>query len=119
MERVTLCSNSEAGFQFLGWTIEKGSDLRVFLAKGSCTGCALHKNTLLSCTGLGALDRLSVAQTVRSPPAMQETQVQSLCEEYPLENGMATHSSILAWRISWTEKPGGLESMELQRVRHI
>ena len=49
---------------------------------------------------------------------MQETQVRSLDQEDPLEKGMATHSSILAWRIPWTEKPGGLQTMGLQRVRH-
>ena len=48
----------------------------------------------------------------------QETQVQSLSQEDPLGEGMAAHSSILAWRISWTEKPGRLQSMGLQRVRH-
>ena len=48
---------------------------------------------------------------VKNPPAMQETQVQSLGEEDPLEEGMVTHSSILAWRIPWTEKPGRLQSM--------
>ena len=47
---------------------------------------------------------------------MQETQVQSLSQEDALEKGMATHSSILAWRIPWTEEPGGLQSMELKRV---
>ena len=47
---------------------------------------------------------------------MQETWVQSLGQEDPLEEAMATHSNILAWRIPWTEKPGGLHSMELQRV---
>ena len=52
-----------------------------------------------------------MAQTVKHPPAMQETQVRSLCLEDPLEKGMATHSSILAWRIPWTEEPGGLQSM--------
>ena len=46
----------------------------------------------------------------------QEIQVQSLGQEDPLEKGMATHSSILAWRIPWTEEPGGLQSMGLQRV---
>ena len=51
-----------------------------------------------------------VAQMVKNPPAMQETQVQSLGWEDPLEKEMATHSSILAWRIPWTEKPGGLQS---------
>ena len=49
---------------------------------------------------------------------MQETQVQSLCWEDALEEGMATHSRILAWRISQTEEPGGLQSMELQRGGH-
>ena len=55
-----------------------------------------------------------VAQLVMSLPAMQETQVQSLVREDPLENKMATHSSILAWRIPWTEETGRLQSMELQ-----
>ena len=49
-----------------------------------------------------------VAQIVKNTPAMQETQVKSLGQEDPLEKGMATHSSILAWRIPWTEEPGGL-----------
>ena len=52
-----------------------------------------------------------MAQTVKSLPAMQESQVQSLGQEDPLEKGMATHSSILAWRISWMEEPGGLQSV--------
>ena len=51
-------------------------------------------------------------------PAMQETPVQSLGREDPLEKGMATHSSVLAWRIPWAEEPGGLHSMGLQRVGH-
>ena len=59
-----------------------------------------------------------VAQTVKNLPAMQETQVPSLGQEDPLEKGMATYSSILAWRIPWTEEPGGLKSMGSQRVRH-
>ena len=59
-----------------------------------------------------------VAQLVKNPPAMQETYIQSLGWEDPLEEDMATHSSILAWRIPWTEEPGGLQSMGLQRVRH-
>ena len=56
---------------------------------------------------------------VKNPPAMQETQVQSLDWEDPLEKAIATHSSILAWRLLWTEEPGGLHSVGLQRVRHI
>ena len=55
---------------------------------------------------------------VKNLPAMQEKQVQSLGQEDPLEKEMATHSSILAWGILWTEEPGGLQSMESQRVRH-
>ena len=60
-----------------------------------------------------------VGSAVKNPPAMQEPQetwVQFLGQEYPLEEGMATHSSILAWRIRWTNEPGGLRSMGLQRV---
>ena len=49
---------------------------------------------------------------------MQDMHVQSLGQEDPLDNGLATHSSILAWRITWTEEPGRLESMESQRVGH-
>ena len=55
---------------------------------------------------------------VKNLPAMQEMWVQSLGQEDPLEEGMATHSSILAWRIPWTEKPGRLQSIGSQRVRH-
>ena len=51
-----------------------------------------------------------MAQMVKKPPAMWETWVQSLDQEDPLEKGMATHSSILTWRIPWTEEPGGLHS---------
>ena len=61
---------------------------------------------------------LPVAQTVKILPAMQETWVQSLGQEDPLETEMATHSSILAWKIPWTEETGALQSMGLQRVRH-
>ena len=59
-----------------------------------------------------------VAQLVKNPPAMQETLVPFLGQEDPLEKGMATHSSILAWKIPWTEEPGRLQSMRLQRVGH-
>ena len=59
-----------------------------------------------------------VAQRLKHLPAMRETWVQSLGEEDPLEKEMATHSSILAWRIPWTEKPGGLQSTRSQRIRH-
>jgi len=59
-----------------------------------------------------------VAQMVKNLPELQETQVQSLGQEDPLEKGMATHSSILAWRIPWTEEPSGLQFIGLQRVGH-
>ena len=59
-----------------------------------------------------------VVQMVKNPPAMQETWVLSLSWEDPLEKGMATRSSILAWRIPWTEEPGRLQSMGSQRVGH-
>ena len=59
-----------------------------------------------------------VAQRIKRLPAMQETRVRSLGGEDPLEKEMATHSSIPAWRIPWTEEPGGLQSTGSQRVGH-
>ena len=59
-----------------------------------------------------------VAQTVKDLPAVQETWILSLGWEDPLEKGMATYFSILAWRIPWTEEPVGQQSLRLQRVRH-
>ena len=59
-----------------------------------------------------------VAQMVQNLPTMQETQVRSLGQEDPLEKEMATHSSILAWKISWAEKPGRLQSMGSQTIGH-
>ena len=59
-----------------------------------------------------------VAQRLKRLPEMRETLVRSLGREDPLEKEMATHSSVLAWRIPWTQEPGGLQSMESQRVGH-
>ena len=59
-----------------------------------------------------------VAQMVRCLPTMRETRVQSLVQKDPLEKEMAAHSSILAWKIPWTEEPGRLQSMGSQRVGH-
>ena len=59
-----------------------------------------------------------MAQTVKHLPTVRETRLQSLAWEDPLEKAMATHSSILAWKIPWTEEPGRLQSMGLQRVGH-
>ena len=58
-----------------------------------------------------------VAQTVKNLPAVEETRVRSLVWENPLEKGMATHSSFLAWRIPWPEEPGRLQPIGLQRIR--
>ena len=55
---------------------------------------------------------------IKNLPAILETQIQSLGQEDPLEKGMATHSSILAWKLPWMEEPGGLQSMGSQRVGH-
>ena len=62
------------------------------------------------------VEPLMVAQMVKNLPAVQEMQVQSLGREDLLEKGLAIHSSILAWRIPWTQEPGELQSMGLQRV---
>ena len=72
-------------------------------------------DTLLGCRAILGFPGGSV---VKNPPVMQSLRVRSLGWEDPLEEEMATHSSILAWRIPWTEKPGGLQSVGLQRVRY-
>ena len=59
-----------------------------------------------------------MAQIVKNPLVIQETQILSLGQKVPLEKGMATHSSILAWRNPWTEEPGRIQSLGSQRVRH-
>ena len=61
---------------------------------------------------------MEVAQTLKNLPAMEETRVKSLGGEGLLEKEMATHSSVLAWRIPWTEEPGELQSVGSQRVGH-
>ena len=73
----------------------------------------------MSTVNAGTLTKASlVAQMVKNLPAVQETGVRFLDQEDPLEKAMATHSSILAWRIPWTEESGKLRSMALQRVKH-
>ena len=59
-----------------------------------------------------------MTKLIKNLPAMQETQVQSLGREDPLEKDVTTHSSIIAWRLPWTKEPGGLRFVGLQRVRH-
>ena len=68
--------------------------------------------------GYNEMQASLVVQTVKNLPATQETWVRSLGREDPLEMGMEPQSSILAWRIPWTEETGGLQSMGSQRVRH-
>ena len=84
--------------------------------------CYRHNNpiptTLTTITAVIGTRGFLVAQMVKNLPTMQETWVCSLGQEDPLEKGMATHSSILAWRIPRTEEPGGLQSMGSQRVGH-
>ena len=79
---------------------------------------ALSAKWCLFFNTLSRFETTLLAQTVKCLPAMRETQVQSLGQEDPREKGMAPHSSTLAWRILWTEEPGGLQSLSSQRVRH-
>ena len=82
--------------------------------RGSSSFTVLKENVYLD-----VITASLVVQSVKNLSAMRETWVLSLGWEDPLEEkGMATHSSILAWRIPWTEEPGGLQSVESQRVRH-
>ena len=74
---------------------------------------SIERTSIIDFTG-GRRGASLIAQSVKNLPAMQETSVQFLCEEDPLEKEMATHSSVLAWRIPWTEEPSGLQSMGLQ-----
>ena len=96
------------------WKIEKKQqpDIGAFLKKQINTEKEKKKTYIHIRASL-------VAQMIRNPPAMQETQVQSLDWEDPLEKEMATHSSILAWRIPQTEEPGRLQSVESQRVIYV
>ena len=77
-----------------------------------------EKHILLIWTGVQRRDGFLGGSGVKNPPAMQETQVQSLDQEDPLEKGMATHSSTIAWKIPWMEKPGRLQSLGSQRAGH-
>ena len=80
--------------------------------------CVLSPFLFHNNEGLSQYYASLVAQMVEHLCAMQQTWVPSLGWEDPLEKEMGTHSSILAWRIPWTEEPGGLQPMGLQRVRH-
>ena len=80
----------------------------------SCAFCTGRQKDMFHDPHRNAERASLVAQTVKNLPAVRETQVRSLGREDPLEKEMAPHSSILAWRIPWIEKPGGLQSLVLQ-----
>ena len=80
--------------------------------------CSGHVRMSFTSTEYTIFRASLVAQMVKRLPAMQETWVRTLGWEDPLEKEMATHCSTLAWKIPWTEEPGGLQSMGLQRLRH-
>ena len=88
----------------------------VYLLSTNCTFSG-SSTTCINLTLLKSFISLLVLQMVKNVPKMKGTQVSFLGQE-DLEKGMATHSHILAWRIPWTEKPGGLQSMGSQGVRH-
>ena len=93
--------------------------LRPLRALSRFEGMRVRPNVLVF-VGIIIENRVSLmAEVVKNLPTIQETQVRSLGQEDPLEKGMATHSSILAWKIPWTEEPGGPQSMESQRVRYM
>ena len=85
---------------------------------GVCSHSLLQEIIPIQGLNLGLLHCFLVAQRVKNLRAMQEIQIRSLGQEDPLVERMATHSSILAWRISGTEEPGELQSIGLERVRH-
>ena len=76
-----------------------------------------RENTHEPCRSSRCIGSPGGAQTVKNRPAMQQTWVRSLAQVDPLEEEMTTHSSTLAWKIPWTEEPGDLQSIELQKVR--
>ena len=107
--------------------VSHGSGLHFYCQMRFCLTQHLFKHTSVATPpqtdpirvrGLGTEQVSLVAQLVKNPPAMPETWPQSLGWEDPLEKVAATYSSILAWRIPWTEEPGGLQAMGLQRVGH-
>ena len=94
---------------------KKKKNVTVFASWSPCIHPSLWSLEMV-CTLVRGFSSGSV---VKNLPAMQETWIQSLGRENPLEEGIATHSSILAWKIPWTEEPGGLQFMGLYRVGHI
>ena len=120
------------GVHFFGGLKEKSISLPFSLSRGSlhvlACGFFPDSNHITPISASAVTSSLTiiltscftslVAKTVKNLPAMQETWLQSLGWEDLLEKEMATHSSVLAWRVPWTEEPGGLQSFGSQRVRH-
>ena len=111
MQPCILCSLEYTKFNFSQWAV-----CAVTISQWPRHTLAMV--TFCWCADLYLLWAYLMAQMVKSLPAIQETRVQSLDQEDPLEKEMANHSSILAWKIPWMEDPGRLQSMGLQRVRH-
>ena len=97
---------------FHNGNIIPGSEGNVWMQQKMLCSSSWHlKGIVLNCNNMYQLGAFQVAQWVKNPPAIQETQVQSLGQEEPLEESMATHSCILAWRIPWTEELGRIQFM--------
>ena len=103
------CSRSEV-------YLSRSSVYRILETRGKLliTNIAETRNSQMYLSSFSLFRTTVVAQTVKNLPAVRESVIQSLGLQDPLEKGMATHSSILAWRIPWTEEPGGLQSMRSQ-----
>ena len=117
--RIYSVRSSEMNWDSGEWAIWNCKEL--YLVVNGCSLCMYVCDLSLSIYIISVYPYLwvsLVAQMVKNLPEMQETWVWSLNWEDSLEKGMATHSSILAWRIPWTKKPGRLQSMWLQRVGH-
>ena len=101
------------------WSLGSAVVTRALSCPTACEIFWTRDQSSVPCVGRQILNHWAsvVAQIVKNLPAMQETRVRSLGREDPLEKGMAPHFSILAWRIPWTEEPGGLQSVGSQRVR--
>ena len=118
---VSFQNRTDILLQRLSWSIPLVCGI-IFIfvhlhAASKQSGLSQNKTCCLLSVHWGCYFSVPVAQTVKNLPAVQDTQVQSLGQEDPLEKGMATHSSILGWRIPWTEEPGGLQSMGIPKCQ--
>ena len=119
--REQTCGNSWGRQEMVDELREQQKNIQITICKIQPVGiCCMMQGAQIRCSCLDFWVSLCVcwaslvAQSVKNLLAVQETRVRSLVQEDPLEKEMATHSSILAWKISWTEEPGGLQSMAWQ-----